>query len=197
MADSGVVAGKETRQFTGKDGRAADRTKGRMDNRTNGETDGTLTCAGCDTWYVARPHRDRIPRRSFHRAVFVAAGTYNVTWGLYAVADPQWLFRFAGMEPMVHPQVFATLGMVIGLYGVLYLEVTRRPEEGWLLAAVGLAGKVFGLVGFVFAVLTNQWPLRAGILVLTNDLIWWVPFGLYLVDAWPCFRDDVVSWLNR
>ena len=28
----------------------------------------------------------------------------------------------------------------VGLYGILYLEVARRPERGWLLAAVGLAG---------------------------------------------------------
>jgi hypothetical protein len=29
------------------------------------------------------------------RAVFLAAGIYNLGWGLYAVVDPQWLFRFA------------------------------------------------------------------------------------------------------
>jgi len=25
------------------------------------------------------------------------------------------------------------------------------------------------------------------VLCLTNDLIWWVPFSLYLYDAWPEF----------
>jgi hypothetical protein len=46
-----------------------------------------------------------------------------------------------------YPQVFACLGMVIGLYGVLYLEVARVPERGWVLAAVGLTGKVLGPLG--------------------------------------------------
>ena len=41
-----------------------------------------------------------------------------------------------------YPAIFACLAMVIGLYGVLYLDVARRPEEGWLIVAVGLAGKV-------------------------------------------------------
>ncbi|HLJ93526.1 MAG TPA: hypothetical protein VKU02_10090 [Gemmataceae bacterium] len=51
---------------------------------------------------------------------------------------PQWLLRFAGMPLQNYPEIFACLGMVVGLYGVLYLEVARVPERGWLLAAVGL-----------------------------------------------------------
>lgn len=122
--------------------------------------------------------------------MFAAAGLYNVAWGVYAVVDPQWVFRFAGMEPMVHPAVFATLGMTIALYGVLYFEVARVPERGWLIAAVGLAGKLLGPAGFAALVATGNWPLSAGVLILTNDLVWWLPFGLYLSDAWPAFRRE-------
>src|SRR5258707_13950476 len=87
-----------------------------------------------------------IARRNFHRLVFCAAGIYNIAWGLYAGWDPQWLFRFAGLPPLNHPQIFACLGMVVGLYGILYLEVARVPERGWLLAAVGLFRKPLGSV---------------------------------------------------
>jgi hypothetical protein len=133
--------------------------------------------------------RRRLPRRRLHRTAFLAAGLYNLGWGLYAVVDPQWLFRLARMPLSNHPEVFACLGMVIGLYGVLYLEVARVPERNWRVAAVGMAGKVLGPLGFAQLVLSGQWPLRAGILVLTNDLLWWLPFGLYLHDVWthrPC-----------
>jgi hypothetical protein len=126
----------------------------------------------------------RLPRRRLHRTAFLAAGLYNLGWGLYAVADPQWLFRFARMPLPNYPEVFACLGMVIGLYGLLYLEVARVPERNWPVAAVGMAGKVLGPLGFAQLVLSGQWPLRAGIIVLTNDLLWWLPFGLYLHDAW-------------
>ena len=71
-----------------------------------------------------------LPRRRLHRAVFLAAGIYNLAWGTYAALDPPWLFRLAGMPPANHPQIFACLGMVLGLYGVLYLEVGRVPEGG-------------------------------------------------------------------
>ena len=38
-------------------------------------------------------------RRHFHRAIFVAAGLYNIGWGILSVYDPQWFFRVSGMPP--------------------------------------------------------------------------------------------------
>ena len=128
-----------------------------------------------------------IPRRRFHRAVFLVAGVYNIVWGLYAVYDPQWLFRFTGLPLMNHPQIFACLGMVVGLYGIIYIEVARVPERGWLLAAVGLVGKILGPIGLAQLIWNGTWPKSSIILCLTNDLIWWIPFSLYLFDVWPIF----------
>ena len=135
-----------------------------------------------------------LPRRRWHRGVFIAAGLYNIGWGIYTVFDPQWLFRFSKMAPLNHPAIMACLGMVIGLYGVLYLEVARVPERGWVLAAIGLAGKIFGPTGMAALVLTGEWPARAFVMCITNDLIWWVPFGIYLRDAWPRFWAE---WRGR
>jgi hypothetical protein len=129
-----------------------------------------------------------LPRRRFHRAAFTLAGCYNIIWGIYSSIDPQWMFRLTGMTPLNHPEIFACLAMVIGLYGVLYLEVARVPERGWLLAAIGLTGKVLGPIGLARLILTGQWPPSTLILCLTNDFIWWGPFVLYLKDAWPHFR---------
>jgi hypothetical protein len=123
-----------------------------------------------------------------HRVTFVAAGVYNITWGLYAVLDPQWFFRLSGLPLSNSPQIFACLGMVLGLYGVLYLEVARRPEHGWLIAAVGMTGKVLGPLGLAWLIGTGVWPARTVLLIVTNDLIWWLPFALYLRAAWPAFR---------
>jgi hypothetical protein len=134
-----------------------------------------------------------IARRRWHRSVFVAAGLYNFGWGVFTVLDSQWLFRFAGMEDANYPEIFACLGMVVGLYGILYFEVARVPERGWLLAAVGLLGKVLGPLGWLQLVWTGRWPATTLVLCATNDLIWWVPFGLYLIDAWPGRRSNQES----
>jgi len=132
-----------------------------------------------------------IARRRFHRIVFIVAGLYNIGWGSYAVIDPQWLFRYARMPLQNYPEVFACLGMVVGLYGIVYLEVARSPERGWLLAAVGLVGKVLGPLGLLRLIWSGTWPVATVVLCATNDLIWWIPFGLYLYDAWPAFRREI------
>src|SRR5262245_4023310 len=129
-----------------------------------------------------------IRRRRFHRVVFALAGLYNVSWGVWSIADPQWFFRFTGMPPANYPAVFACLGMVVGLYGILYFEVARAPEGGWLIAAVGLTGKVLGPAGMLWLIWSGAWPASALTLCLTNDFIWWVPFALDLPDAWPALR---------
>jgi hypothetical protein len=136
---------------------------------------------------------ERIRRRPFYQGVFGLAGIYNMVWGLYAVVDPQWLFQFAGMPLALYPELFACLGVVIGLYGVLYLYVACFPERGWLIAAVGMAGKILGPIGAVFLIWQGKWTAKAFLLCIPNDLIWWIPFGLYLFDAWKSFFKDFVS----
>lgn len=132
-----------------------------------------------------------IPRRRLHRLIFVAAGLYNLAWGLWTALEPRWLSRVAGIAMTDAQQGFAGLGMVVGLYGIVYLEVARVPERGWVPAAVGLAGKVLGPVGVVWLVLTGRWPAQALLVIVTNDLLWWAPFTLYLRDTWPVFLRDL------
>lgn len=136
------------------------------------------------------PEAAPLRRKTFHQITFLLAGAYNILWGLYAAIDPQWLFRVASMPPANYPQIFACLGMVVGLYGILYFEVARKPADGWLIAAVGLTGKILGPIGLALLLINGTWPITTALLCLTNDLIWWVPFGLYLYDAWPKFRNS-------
>lgn len=76
----------------------------------------------------------------------------------YSYAEPKWPFRFAGMPLQNHPQIFACLGIVVGRYGILYWEVARVPERGWLLAAVGLLGKVLAPIGLARLIWSGEWP---------------------------------------
>jgi hypothetical protein len=132
-----------------------------------------------------------IKNRSVHRCVFVAAGLYNIVWGLWSALDSQWLFRFSGLEPLNQPSIFACLAMVVGLYGILYLDVARSPERGWPIAAVGLMGKILGPIGLAGLIWSGEWPFSTIVLCLTNDFLWWLPFGWYLFDAWPFFKAEL------
>lgn len=127
-------------------------------------------------------------RRRRHQVTFVAAGIYNLGWGAWIALWPAAFYATAGIPVPSHPEVAACLGMVIALYGVVYLEVARVPEHGWVPAAVGLTGKVLGPVGLAVQVATGDWPTTAVVVVIGNDLIWLIPFAAYLRDAWPSFR---------
>jgi hypothetical protein len=140
--------------------------------------------------------REVVSHERRHRIVFLAAGIYNIGWGTSIVIDPRWPFRLAGAEPLNHPQVFACLGMVLALYGILYLDVARAPSRGWIIAAVGLAGKVLGPIGMLVVIYAGDWPQKMLLISLTNDLIWLPFFASYLYDAWPSFKRDLSASLR-
>jgi hypothetical protein len=49
---------------------------------------------------------------------------------------------------------------------------------------VGFLGKIFGPLGYAMGVIQGDVPPAFGVTLPTNDLIWWVPFGLILIRAW-------------
>jgi hypothetical protein len=49
---------------------------------------------------------------------------------------------------------------------------------------VGLLGKIFGPVGFLWTASRGEIPWMFGATIPTNDLIWWIPFALILRSAW-------------
>lgn len=83
--------------------------------------------------------------------------------------------------------------MIVGLYGVVYLEIARVPERGFMLAAVGLVGKILGPIGLIILVLEGKWKFAALVMSLTDDFIWWIPFALYLYDSWSFYKRDFLK----
>ncbi len=130
-------------------------------------------------------------RRKLHQLTFILAGIYNICWGLWVSIDPNWLFRFAKMELPNYPEIFVCVGMVVGLYGVVYLEIARRPERGFLLALVGFVGKILGPIGIFYYIYLGKWTFSALIMNLTNDFIWLIPFAIYLFDARRFYLSDL------
>jgi len=75
------------------------------------------------------------------------------------------------------------VGMIVGVYGVGYLISATKPRVHWPIVLVGLMGKILGPIGFAKALYDGVFPPLFGLTILTNDLLWWVPFGLILLDA--------------
>ncbi|MEQ9616791.1 MAG: peroxiredoxin-like family protein [Phycisphaerales bacterium] len=113
-----------------------------------------------------------------------AAGVYNIVWGVAVVAFPMLLFRLLGLEEPVYPQIWQCVGMIVGVYGVGYLIASRDPARHWPIVLVGLLGKIFGPIGFVYSVVTGSFPWVFAVTIVTNDLIWYPAFVASLVFAW-------------
>ena len=112
------------------------------------------------------------------------AGIYNLAWGAFIIARPEWLFRWSGAELPRYLEIWQCVGMIVGVYGIGYIAAASNPVRHWPIVLVGLLGKVFGPIGFAGALMKGVFPLKFGATILTNDLIWWIPFGLILWAAW-------------
>ncbi|MBX3352450.1 MAG: alkyl hydroperoxide reductase [Phycisphaeraceae bacterium] len=128
------------------------------------------------------------PAPRWMRATLVIAGIYNLLWGAAVVLFPTKGFDLVGIaypdDFTLWIPIWQCLGMVIGVFGVGYLAASRDPITHWPITLVGFLGKVFGPIGFVYFASTGQFPWSFGWTILTNDLVWWVPFGLILLAAW-------------
>jgi hypothetical protein len=113
-----------------------------------------------------------------------AAGIYNVAFGVWAAVWPKALFRWAGMTVPNLPELWQCVGMIVGVYGVGYWIAARDPFTHWPIVLVGLLGKVLGPIGYVQALTKGTFTLKAGLVNVTNDLVWWLPFSLILLGAW-------------
>jgi small multidrug resistance pump len=114
---------------------------------------------------------------------FYAAAIYNLIWGSLNVLFPEAFFRLIGMPAPNYPALWQCIGMFVLVYAPAYWWVARQPTRFPQLALIGLLGKLLGPIGFVGSVATGQLPLAFGLVNLTNDLIWWPAFFLYLADV--------------
>ncbi|MGP1346184.1 MAG: alkyl hydroperoxide reductase [Phycisphaerales bacterium] len=123
--------------------------------------------------------------RPWMRHILYAAAIYNIAWGAFVILFPNALFNWIGAEPPRYPELWQCIGMIVGVYSIGYAVAAPNPTRHWPIVLVGLLGKVLGPIGFIDAVfIKNTFPIEFGATILTNDLIWWIPFALILRAAW-------------
>ena len=123
------------------------------------------------------------------RRTLWAAAVYNLAFGAWAVLLPAQWFELGGMKVPEQLFVWQCVGMIVGVYGVGYACAAPRPLRHWPIVLVGLLGKILGPIGFLDAALRGDVPWRSGWLILTNDLVWWLPFAAMLRSASRHHRD--------
>ncbi len=126
---------------------------------------------------------DRLTPR-WMTAVLIAAGIYNIAWGVIVALFPVPLFEIAGMAPPRYPALFQCIGMMIAVFGLAYLCAASNPLRHWPVLVAGLVGRLLGPIGFLYLAINGVFTWQAGFTIVTNDLIWIIPFALMLRAAW-------------
>ena len=118
-----------------------------------------------------------------YRGWFYAAAVYNAAWGAVMVLFPGWFFGVVGMREPEYLALWQVVGMLVGVYAPAYWWVARFPSRHRHLVLIGLLGELLGPIGFAWSAASGQLPVAFGLTILTNDLIWWPAFALFLRDA--------------
>jgi small multidrug resistance pump len=130
-----------------------------------------------------------MPTPRWMTVTLIAAAIYNLAWGAFTILFPNALFDWLGADRPNYPGIWQCVGMIVGVYGIGYALAARDPARHWPIVLVGLLGKLFGPIGFIDqALIKNAFPVGFGWTILTNDLIWWLPFALILRHAYRVNR---------
>jgi len=124
------------------------------------------------------------PHHFSHRAfrlIFVFSCIYHVAFGLWTIVWPDSWGNLCEISQPRYPTLWRSLGMLFVAYGLLCWRVAWRPETGKPIVAVGLIVKIFVPIGWFSIVNSGHWPLETFPLIAMNDLLWWVPFSLFLI----------------
>ena len=122
-------------------------------------------------------------RAPYYRIVFGLAALYNLAFCVWAGFAPYAFFDLFALPPPRYPAIWSCLGMVVGTYALGYGYAALRLDRAIPFIVIGLVGKVLGPIGWWFTVRTGELPVRTFPLVLFNDLVWWLPFTLFLIDG--------------
>ena len=121
--------------------------------------------------------------------ILLAAAFYNLAWGSWVIFRPNDMFNWTGIPRPLYPGIWQCVGMIVGVYGIGYAVAAFNPIKHWPIVLVGFLGKTLGPIGMLQNVLIvppgtpGRLPASWLWLNLTNDVIWWIPFGAILYTA--------------
>src|SRR6476469_4278682 len=116
----------------------------------------------------------------------MAAAVYNLLWGAVATLFPLVFYRIGGLDQHLPTPLFQSIGMMVGVYAYGYYILAIDPIRYCGLVWVGLAGKLFGPIGFLFSAWQGTLPWSFGWINLTNDVIW---LPAFIAFAWKYARN--------
>jgi hypothetical protein len=94
------------------------------------------------------------------------------------MVSPGWFLWLAGLDSSSAP-LARSIGMMVAVYAYGYALLAREPERYAQFIWIALAGKAFGVAGYLVCALTGTLPWRFGWITAGNDLLWLPVFGQF------------------
>ncbi|MBI4565888.1 MAG: hypothetical protein HY716_14465 [Planctomycetes bacterium] len=125
----------------------------------------------------------RVYRSRLYQVIFSFATLYHLGFGLWVICWPQSFFQLFSMDPPRYLALWQGVGLGSGLLGLVYGYCTFRLDIAKPLIGIGLAGKLLAAAGWSMAVGRGEWPMRTFTLVVFSDILWLLPFSLFLLEG--------------
>jgi small multidrug resistance pump len=123
-----------------------------------------------------------IANATLHRRLFQAAAVYNLAFFAWSALAPGQFFALAGAHCAPPAEyLWQCVGMVVGVYGLLYWHASRHLDRARPIIAVGLLGKVLGPIGWVWTFAPGRIAAPTFVVVALNDILWWPGFASFLL----------------
>lgn len=131
--------------------------------------------------------------KAWMRWVLRLAAAYNLGWGLWVMFWPEAIFQMFRVSPPPYLEFWQTIGLFTAMIGVGQAFASRAPLKHWIIVMVSLLVEAITPYGFWIGVQKQHLPASALWMIGLNDIIWWIPFGIILVNAYEANRQRRVT----
>jgi len=128
--------------------------------------------------------------KNWMKSVLLIAGVYSIVLGILMVCFPYQSYAITGLTPPSPMQLWQCFGMMIGVFGIGFLIAAYNPIKYWPLVLMGFLAKATGSIGFLMYVLEGSLSWSLGSMILLDDVIWLIPFGLILRGVYLAHHEE-------
>ena len=124
------------------------------------------------------------PRRARHyRLFFALAAAVSGGFAVWALLFPLSVLDLFQVDRPDYSILLRGLGIVDGVLAFGYAYSALRLQKAFPFIAIGLAFRVIAPLAWVVAVAGGQLTARTLTLVIFLDVVWWIPFALFLLEG--------------
>ncbi len=126
--------------------------------------------------------RNQVPAPWMSTVLWLAA-LYHFLWGSLVLFFPALPFEWADRPPPEYLDIWRSVGLLVGVYGMGYAIAAYQPFRYWPILFVGFMAKLLIAIHYLFSSYRMDMPAFLSWTIILNAAIWLLPLGLILYGA--------------